>query len=142
MEFGKIARQAPRVLLGAMFVISGLTGWIGLFTGHELINPPASPAMEGFVHGVMAFQPFWALMRTIELSGGILLLTRRWAPIGALLVAPVATVIILLQLFLNAPAGLPVAVILILLQALCLWSYRARYALLIDAGGAGGGRPA
>ncbi|MDB5580103.1 MAG: hypothetical protein JWR80_5279 [Bradyrhizobium sp.] len=142
MEFGKFARQAPRLLLGALFVVSGVTGWIGLFVGHELISPPAAPAMESFVHGLMAFQPFWALLRTIELGGGLLLLSGRYAPIGALVVAPVATVVILLQLLLNAPAGLPVAIVLIVLQALCLWSYRGRYALLIDAPGAGTRRPA
>ena len=123
----------PRYVLAALFIFAGVTGWFGLVTGAEPFNPPMSPAMQTFVDPLMAFAPFWAFLKTTQLAGGLALLVRRTAPLGALVLAPVVAVIAMSQILLNPPQGIGIGLAITGLEAWTIWLCRDQYRNLIPA---------
>lgn len=120
----------PRILLGLLFLVSGIDGLLLVFTGSNYINPPTSPAGLAFEHALKASGFFWPLMKTVDLLGAALLLSNRAPAFGLALLLPIITVIIGFHLVLN-PGGLPVAAILAVLSAMLIIAYRDRYAALM-----------
>lgn len=126
-----IARYVPaaaRVLLGGLFLFAGLFGL--------LMTPPP---MTGLPAGAVAFSV--ALTRTgymmqlvsgTEALVGALLLANRFVPLALALLAPVVVNIVAFHLFLE-PSGLPVAVVVALLEAYLAWSYRAAFRPMLAA---------
>ena len=119
---------AARVLLGALFLFSGLYG---------LLASPQPPA--GLPEGAIAFNA--ALARTgymfqlicgTEALVGALLLANRFVPLALALLAPVVVNIVAFHLFLE-PGGLPVAVVVAALQLYLAWSYRAAFRPMLAA---------
>jgi hypothetical protein len=101
----------PRLVLGALFLISATDGFYFLATGAHLIHPPTSERGEAFEGALIASGFFWPLLKAVNLIGGASLILNRAPAFGLALILPVITVIIGFHLFLN-PQGLPVAAIL------------------------------
>ena len=120
----------PRILLGLLFLVSGIDGLLLVFTGTNYINPPTSPAGLAFEHTLKTSGFFWPLMKTIDLAGAALLLSNRAPAFGLALLLPIITVIIGFHLVLN-PGGLPVAAILAVLSGMLIIAYRDRYTALM-----------
>jgi hypothetical protein len=57
---------------------------------------------------------------------GVLLLVNRFVPLALAVIAPVIVNILAFHLFL-APSGIPVAVVVLLLELFLVWSYRQRF---------------
>ena len=119
---------AARVLLGALFLFSGLFG---------LLTTPQAP--PGLPEGAIAFNA--ALMKTgymfqlicgTEALVGALLLANRFVPLALALLAPVVVNIVAFHLFLE-PSGLAVAVVVAALQLYLAWSYRAAFRSMLVA---------
>ena len=124
---------APRLMLGGIFLLGAVDGFAFIFTGAHLIHPPTSSAGHAFEAALKDAGFLWPLMKSIELIGALLLLTNRAPALGLALLAPIMTVIVLFHAVLN-PAGLPLALILIVAGSLILWGQRARYAALFEPG--------
>ena len=70
-------------------------------------------------------------VKCFEISGGLLLLTGRFTPLGLTLVGPVIINILFFHFFLD-PSGLPLAIILAVLALFLLWQKRSAFAGLLS----------
>lgn len=107
-------RKAPmiaRILLGLVLFASGLAGLL------NLAPPPADlPAdLKTFMDGMMATKYFFPLLKGTETICGALLLSGFFVPLTLVVLAPIILNIFLTHLFM-APSGLPLAIILGLLE--------------------------
>jgi hypothetical protein len=100
-----------QALLGLVFFIFGLNGLFHFF------SLPAMPqAASDFMGALAATGYFFYVLKVVETISGLLLLTRRFSTLALVLLAPIIVNIFLFHLFL-APAGLPLAILLVLLEA-------------------------
>jgi hypothetical protein len=72
------------------------------------------------------------LVKVIELVAGLALLTNRFVPLALALLAPIIVGILAVHLLLM-PAGAPIAVVLLALELVTAWSYRAAFAPMLRA---------
>ena len=63
----------------------------------------------------------------LQIAGGALLLSGRFVPLGLTLLGPVIVNILCFHIFL-AQSGLPLAIVVLVLALLLLWSYRENFA--------------
>ena len=66
------------------------------------------------------------LVGIVEVIGGILFITNRYRALGAIIILPVMTGILLTNIF-NAPEGLPIALVLAIINVWALIDNRAKY---------------
>jgi hypothetical protein len=100
-----------QALLGLIFFVFGLNGFLHFFPLPELPQPAAE--MMG---ALAATGYFFYVLKTVETVSGLLLLIRKFSALALLLLAPVIVNIFLFHLFL-APSGLPLALLLVALEA-------------------------
>jgi len=105
----KIAFLVARILLGLLFTVFGLNGFLHFI--------PASPpsGLAGQYVGALYVSHYLVVVFLLQLIGGLLLLVNRFVPLSLVLLGPVIVNILLFHAFL-APAGLSMA-----LFATILW---------------------
>ena len=123
--------HVPRVLLGFVFLVGAIEGFTFIFTGSHLIHPPISPEGAAFEAALHRSGFLWPLMKTVELIAALCLLSNRAPALGLALVTPIMAVIVLFHAVLN-PAGMPIAVLLVVTGGLLLVAYRDRYRMLLS----------
>lgn len=104
----KIAFTIARILLGLLFTVFGLNGFL-----HFIPQQPI-PGLAGQYIGALFMSHYLVVVFLLQLIGGLLLLANRYVPLGLLLLGPVLVNILLFHSFM-APAGLPLALIATLL---------------------------
>jgi len=117
----KIATVVARVLLGLVFVIFGLNIFLHFI-------PMALPegAAGDFSKALFVSHYLW-VVGALQIAGGALLLSGRFVPLGLTLLGPVIVNILCFHIFL-AQSGLPLAIVVLVLALLLLWSYRENFA--------------
>jgi uncharacterized membrane protein YphA (DoxX/SURF4 family) len=120
----RIAFTVARVVLGLVFVASGLTGLLGLAPPPE--GSPGAVALFQALHATGYILP---LLKVTELVGGALVLGGLFLPLGLVLLAPVIVNIVAFHVFV-APAGLPIAAVLVTAALALAWRHRAAFAPL------------
>ncbi|MGH7782126.1 MAG: hypothetical protein ACREQR_20120 [Candidatus Binataceae bacterium] len=119
----RVATLIVRILLGLVFLILGLNGFL-LF----LPNPAMpSPAMQ-FFGALFATGYMIPLLFATQIVGGILLLAGV-VPLGLVILAPVVVNIFFFHLFL-APEGLPLAIIVVIFESFLAWRHSGAFAPL------------
>lgn len=116
-----------RVLLGLMFFVFGLNGFL------NFIPPPKDGIPEGAMALSVAMMKSGYLMQLIkgtEVVVGLLLLANRFVPLALVVLAPVIVNIVAFHLFL-APTGLPMLVVIVGLHLYLAWTYRHAYRPLL-----------
>jgi uncharacterized membrane protein YphA (DoxX/SURF4 family) len=125
-----ISRNAPavsRILLGLVFFVFGLNGFL------QFIPQPPMPERAGAFLGALAATGYmFPLIKSVEVVGGALLLSNRFVPLALALIAPNVVNIVLFHAVL-APGGLPVAIMVLVLELFAAWSYRDAYASMLRA---------
>ena len=113
----KIAVLIARILMGLIFVVFGLNGFL-----HFIPMGPMPTGLAGqFL--LVFFQSHWVLfVSAVQLVGG-LLLVNRFVPLALALLGPVIVNIILYHLLLT-PAGAQLAVVVTILWIFLFYSYR------------------
>ena len=105
----KIATLVARILLGLLFLVFGLNGFLHFI-------PMQSPTgLAGQYMGALFLSHYLVVVFVLEAVGGLLLLINRYVPLALVLLGPVIVNIVLFHACL-APAGLPMA-----LFAAALW---------------------
>jgi uncharacterized membrane protein YphA (DoxX/SURF4 family) len=125
-----IARFAPsaaRILLGVVFFVFGLNGFLQL-----LPTPPAPEKAMAFMGALAGTGYMFPLIKGVEVIGGALLLSNRFVPLALAIVAPNVVNIVLFHAIL-APGGLPVALFVLALEIFTAWSYRTAYSSMLRA---------
>ncbi|HME71644.1 MAG TPA: DoxX family protein [Myxococcota bacterium] len=119
----KALTLTARILLGLIFVVFGLNGFL-----HFLPQPPMPNAAKSFFGGLAATGYMLPLLFATQVLGGALLLLGM-VPLALLILAPVIVNIVAFHIFL-APDGLPLAIVVAALELLLAWVHHEVYAPL------------
>ncbi len=104
----KVAALIARLLLGLVFLVFGLNGFL------NFLPLPALTGLAGQFIDVLAASHFMVFVFTLEMLGGILLLVNRFVPLALVLLGPVVVSIFLFHALLDrAELGLAVLVVVL-----------------------------
>ncbi len=118
---------AARVVLGLVFVIFGLNGFL-----HFLPQPPITGRPAEFFGALVATGYMLPLIKGTEVAAGSLLLLGRYVPLALTLLAPVIVNIVAFHAFL-APSGIALPLVVLALELTLAWAYRASYRTVLEA---------
>jgi hypothetical protein len=122
----KTAVLIARILLGVIFVVFGLNGFL------QFLPQPEMPQKAVAFFGGLAASGFMLpTLFATQLVGGALLLLGM-VPLGVVILAPVIVHIVAFHVFL-APAGLPLAAVVAALALFLAWTHRPAYRPLFAA---------
>lgn len=120
----KIAGLVARILLGIMFVVFGLNGFLLFFP----VPPDLPPLMQQF-NGAMFTSHYMWMTSGVQVLCGVLLLLDRYVPLALVVLAAVLVNILTIHITMM-PAGLPPAILATILWFLTAWPIRAQFAPL------------
>jgi putative oxidoreductase len=121
----KIATIIARSLLGVVFVVFGSNMFLHFI---PMPPPPAGPARD-FMTALFVSHHLHVI-GALQVGGGLLLLTGRWAPLGLTLLGPVIVNILAFHVLMS-PAGLGMAVVVSAFALFLVWRYRENFAGLL-----------
>jgi uncharacterized membrane protein YphA (DoxX/SURF4 family) len=116
-----------RLLLGLVFFVFGLNGFL-----HFIPQPPISGPPAELLGAMIGSGYLFALVKGTEVACGALLLTGRFVPLALTVLAPVVVNIVAFHAFL-APSGLPLPIVVVALELFLAWSYRSAFRPLLVA---------
>jgi len=128
-RYARYARGAARYLLGTLFFVCGLNGFLNFLPQPTDPMPEAALAFAG---ALMKTGYMFPLIKGTEVFASLLLLANRWVPLALILLAPVVVNIALFHGLL-APSGVGMALFIVALHTYLAWSYRAAYRPLFVA---------
>ena len=114
----KIAALIARILLGLIFLVFGLNGFLQFIPVGTL-----PPGLAGQFFSVLLQSHYVYFVSFFQLAGGVLLLANRYVPLGLTLLGPVIANILAYHLFLDHQ-GLPLALVVLILW--CVLAFRNR----------------
>ena len=114
----KIASVIARYLLGLIFLVFGLNGFL-----HFIPMPPPKGALAGQFAGVIFASHYWVVVFGIQVLGGVLLLVNRFVVLALVLLGPVIVNIIFFHALMD-PGGLPLAVVVVALWIILAVRYK------------------
>jgi uncharacterized membrane protein YphA (DoxX/SURF4 family) len=117
----KIAVLIARILLGLLFLVFGLNGFL-----HFIPMPPPT-GLAGQYMGALFVSHYLTVIFLVQVIGGVLLLLNRFVPLALTLLGPVLVNILLFHSFM-APAGLPLALVATVLWLVVFSSVRPAFA--------------
>lgn len=124
----KIAFLASRLLLGLIFTVFGLNGFL-----HFLPQPPL-PSVAGQFFGALYVSHYLAAIFLVQLLAGVLLLSNRFVPLALAALAPVIVNIALFHTCMS-PHGYGPAVLAVVCWIVLFVRERAAFAPLFSARG-------
>lgn len=117
----RFATHLPRLLLGLIFTVFGAAG---LF--HLLPEQPLPEGIAGTYVQALSGTYLFTLVKLTELVAGLMLLSNRLVPLGAVLLAPVVVNIVAFHA-LVLKTGLPLPLVIVALLGVLAWQHRAAY---------------
>jgi hypothetical protein len=128
-SIGRHAATGARVLLGLVFFVFGLDGFL------HFVPQPTEPPSEGAMALAVAMMRtgyMFPLIKGTEVAVGALLLANRFVPLALVVIAPVIVNIFAFHAFL-APSGVVLASVLVALEIALAWAHRSAYRPLLTA---------
>ena len=117
----KIAALIARILLGLVFFVFGLNGFL-----HFIPMGPMPQGLAGeFINALMKSH-YVLVVSAFQVAGGVLLLAGRYIPLGLVLLGPVIMNILCFHIFLEH-TGLPLAIVVTILWAIVALRYRESF---------------
>src|ERR1700677_5064384 len=117
----KIVALIARILLGLVFLIFGLNGFL------QFIPMKRFPTgLAGEFLTVLIQSHYVLFVSAIEIAGGALLLVNRYVPLGLTLLGPVIVNIFLFHLLMER-SGLPGAIVIAILWGLIAFRQRQHF---------------
>ena len=117
----RFASMIARYLLGGGFVIFWLNGFL-----HFIPQPPMAPGPMVDWMTVMTKTNYMMPVFAFELLGGLLLLVNRYVPLALTILGPILVNILVFHVLLQ-PAGLPPAIVFVILWFLVSYSVRSAF---------------
>ena len=114
----KIVTLVARLLLGLIFVVLGLNGFLNFLS----MGPMPTGLAGQFIGALVVSHYFW-VVAALQVVGGALLLVNRFVPLGLVLLGPVIVNIILYHVFMNH-SGAALAIVVVILWGIVFYSYR------------------
>lgn len=121
----RIAVMIVRILLGLMFVFFSVVVLFKLMPQPELTGD-----VKTFMEGVAVSVYLMPLIKITELVCGIALLINRFVPLALVILFPIIINIVLFHAFLE-PSGLPMAIVILVLELFLAYAYREHYRTLV-----------
>ena len=112
-----------RILLGLLFFITGLNGFLNFLPQPKAPMPEGAAALAG---AMMKSGYLFRLVMATQLVSGALLLSNRFVPLALALLAPVVVNILAFHVFL-APSGTGLAIVVVALELYLAWAYRKAF---------------
>jgi hypothetical protein len=119
--------SAARVLLGVVFTVFGLNGFL-----HFIPMGPPPAGLAGQYLGALAMSNYMAVVFALQLVAGILLLVNRYALLSLTILAGIIVNILLFHIFME-PHGLAAAVFAVTLWIASTWNVRSSFAGLLES---------
>jgi hypothetical protein len=107
----KIASLVARLLLGLVFVVFGLNGFL------HFIKEPMPEGIAGQFAGAIFVSKYYVVIFGVQFISGVLFLVNRFVPLAVVLIGPVIVNILCFHALMGAP-GLPVAIVVAVLWAI------------------------
>ena len=122
----KVAVLIARILLGLVFVVFGFNKLV------PFLHAPMPGGDAGAMAGLMFTHRWLTLYGVIEVASGLALLAGRFVPLALTLLAGIGLNILLFHITL-APSGLPVPLVLAVLELFLVYAYRESFAGIFAA---------
>jgi len=119
----KIVTVIARILLGLMFFVFGLNGFLNFIPA-----PPMTGTAGAFV-GALISSHFIYLVSGTQVIAGVLLLINRFVPLALAMLAPIIANILAYHATMQ-PSGLSLAIFTTVLWIILVWRYRAHFTSL------------
>lgn len=116
-----------RVLLGLLFFVFGLNGFL-----HFMPSPTPPPPAAQFAGALFATGYMLPLIKGTEVIAALLLLGNRYVPLALALLAPILVNIVAFHAFL-APSGVGLGLVLLGLELYLAWTYRDAFRPMLRA---------
>lgn len=113
----RILILVARLLLGLMFIVFGLNGFLNFLSG------PMPTGLAGQFIGALVQSHYFGVVAALQVIGGALLLIGRYVPLGLVLLGPVIVNILLYHLFLF-PSGFVLGLLAAILWFIVFYGYR------------------
>jgi putative oxidoreductase len=123
----KIAALISRILLGLIFTVFGLNGFL-----HFIPQPPLPPSDLATFSDLLARTHYVIPVFLVQSIGGILLLVGRFIPLALTLLGPVLVNILITHILLN-PAGIAPGAVSAALWLVLFFAYRKYFAGIFTA---------
>ncbi len=117
----KIVTLISRLLLGLIFLVFGLNGFL-----HFIPQPPQPPGLALDYFMVMIKSHYMVLPFLIQIVSGVLLLINRFVPLALVLVGPVVVNILMFHA-LMAPAGILPGLVVSILWSIVFFRVRTAF---------------
>ncbi len=117
----KILSLVARILLGLLFVVFGLNGFLNFLN----MGPMPTGLAGQFIAALVGSHYFW-VVAGLQIAGGALLLVNRYVPLGLVLLGPVIVNIILYHLFMN-PSGIVLPIVVVILWFIVFYAHRQNF---------------
>jgi putative oxidoreductase len=114
----KIAVLIARLLLGLIFIVFGLNGFLNF-----LSMGPMPTGLAGQFIGALALSHYFWVVAGLQVIGGVLLLVNRFVPLALVLLGPVIVNILCYHVFLN-PTGVALALVVTILWFIVFYWHR------------------
>lgn len=121
----KAATLIARFLLGLIFVVFGLNFWL------QFIPIPKADGHAAAFLGAMFATGYLAVIKALEILGGLLIWTSRFTALGLVILGPIIVNIVLHDIFLVGSLN-PIVIVSSVLSLFLLWSERKKFLPLIS----------
>jgi hypothetical protein len=122
-SFARHLPTAARVLMGLIFFVMGLNGFLNFLPQPPTPIPGDAVAFLGALFKTGYMTP---LIAGIQVIVGVLLLSNRFVPLALALIAPIVVNIFTFHAFLW-PSGGGIALFVLILEVYLAWVYRRAY---------------
>jgi uncharacterized membrane protein YphA (DoxX/SURF4 family) len=124
---GRYATAVVRVLLGLMFLVFGLNGFLNFMPA-----PKDMPTEIMTVMGALIKAGYMQVVSGAEVIIAVMLLTNRFVPLALALLAPIVVGIITFHIAMQ-PATIGPGIVVLLMELYLAWSYRGAFRPMLRA---------
>src|SRR5512140_2914344 len=116
-----------RVLLGLMFLVFGLNGFLNFIPAPKDLPPDLVTVSIGLIKG-----GYMTVVSATEILVALLLLTNRFVPLALALLAPIVVGIITFHIAI-APATIVPGIVVLVVELYLAWAYRGAVRPMLQA---------
>ncbi len=124
---GRIVTAIVRILLGLMFLVFGLNGFLNFMPAPKDLPPEVVAVSTGLMKG-----GYMTVVSGTEIVVAILLLVNRFVPLALVLLAPIVVGIITFHIAI-APATIGPGLVVLIMELYLAWVYRGAFRPMLRA---------
>jgi uncharacterized membrane protein YphA (DoxX/SURF4 family) len=124
---GRMVTTAVRALLGLVFLVFGLNGFLNFIPTPKDMPQEVMQVMSALMHA-----GYMTVVSGAEVLIAILLLTNRFVPLALALLAPIVVGIITFHIAM-APATIGPGIVVLVMELYLAWAYRGAFRPMLQA---------